>query len=57
MIQSNPFKWFKTSPELIRLAVMLYVRFPPFCDIRCCLAKGIDGLIPLENSRLIEGAC
>lgn len=44
MIQSNPFKWFKTSPELIRLAVMLYVRFPPFCDIRCCLAKGINGL-------------
>jgi putative transposase len=28
MIQANPFKWFKTSPEIIRLAVMLYVRFP-----------------------------
>jgi putative transposase len=28
MIQSSPFKWFKTSPESIRLAVMLYVRFP-----------------------------
>ena len=24
----NPFKYFKTSPEVIRLAVMLYVRFP-----------------------------
>ena len=24
----NPFKCFKTSPEVIRLAVMLYVRFP-----------------------------
>jgi putative transposase len=28
MTQPNPFKWFKTSPEIIRLAVMLYVRFP-----------------------------
>ena len=24
----NPFKYFKTSPEIIRLAVMLYIRFP-----------------------------
>ncbi len=25
---SNPFCYFKTSPEIIRLAVMVYVRFP-----------------------------
>ena len=24
----NPFKYFKTSPDIIRLAVMMYVRFP-----------------------------
>ena len=24
----NPFRYFKTSPEIIRLAVMLYVSFP-----------------------------
>ena len=24
----NPFRYFKTSPEIIRLSVMLYVRFP-----------------------------
>ena len=24
----TPFKYFKTSPEIIRLAVMMYVRFP-----------------------------
>jgi putative transposase len=24
-----PFRHFKTSPETIRLAVMLYIRFPP----------------------------
>ncbi|MEP2261884.1 MAG: IS6 family transposase, partial [Paracoccaceae bacterium] len=28
MTKSNPFRYFKTSPEIIRLAVMLYVRFP-----------------------------
>jgi putative transposase len=28
MIQRSPFRYFKTSPEIIRLAVMLYVRFP-----------------------------
>ena len=28
MPKPSPFKWFKTSPEIIRLAVMLYVRFP-----------------------------
>ncbi len=26
--QPSPFRYFKTSPEVIRLAVMLYVRFP-----------------------------
>ena len=24
----NPFRYFKTSPEIIQLAVMMYVRFP-----------------------------
>ena len=24
----NPFKYFKASPEIIRLAVMMYIRFP-----------------------------
>jgi len=28
MAKRSPFKYFKTSPEIIRLAVMLYVRFP-----------------------------
>jgi transposase-like protein len=28
MTQASPFKWFKTSPEIIDLAVMMYVRFP-----------------------------
>ena len=25
---SNPFRYFKTSPEIIRLAVMMYIRYP-----------------------------
>ncbi len=28
MINKNPFKYFKTSPEIIKLAIWLYVRFP-----------------------------
>jgi len=28
MTTQNPFKYFKTSPKIIRLAVMYYVRHP-----------------------------
>ena len=28
MTQGSPFQYFKTSPEIIRLTVMLYVRYP-----------------------------
>ena len=28
MTKRNPFRYFRTSPEIIRLAVMMYVRFP-----------------------------
>ena len=28
MTYANPFRYFRTSPEIIRLAVMMYVRFP-----------------------------
>jgi len=28
MTQHSPFRYFKTSPEIIRLAVMMYIRFP-----------------------------
>lgn len=28
MTRRSPFRYFKTSPEIIRLAVMLYIRFP-----------------------------
>jgi putative transposase len=28
MTKRSPFRYFQTSPEIIRLAVMMYVRFP-----------------------------
>jgi putative transposase len=28
MTENSPFERFKTSPEIIRLVVMMYVRFP-----------------------------
>lgn len=28
MSKKNPFRYFKTSPEVTRMAVMLYIRYP-----------------------------
>lgn len=28
MSHQNPFKYYKTSPEIIKLAVMYYIRYP-----------------------------
>lgn len=28
MTRCSPFRYFKTNPDIIRLAVMLYIRFP-----------------------------
>ncbi len=59
MTKREPFKGFHSSPEIIRLAVMLYVRFPPslritdgssavptsqFPNRRRSLAAWLDGL-------------
>lgn len=30
MTQRSLFRYFKTSPEIVRLAVMLYFRFPQY---------------------------
>lgn len=44
MTKRSPFKYFKTCPEIIRLAVMLYVRFPlSLCNVEDLLhERGID---------------
>jgi len=44
MTTENPFKYFKTSPEIIRLAVMYYVRYPlSFRQVEDILhERGID---------------
>ena len=44
MTKRSPFRYFKTSPEVIRLAVMLYVRFPlPLRNVEdLLLERGID---------------
>ena len=41
---SNPFRQFKMSPEIIRLAVMLYVRFP--LSLRKALPEEIQTFCP-----------
>ena len=44
MTTQNPFKYFKTSPKIIRLAVMYYVRYPlSFRQVEDILhERGID---------------
>jgi len=44
MTTENPFKFFKTSPKIIRLAVMYYVRYPlSFRQVEDILhERGID---------------
>lgn len=40
----NPFRYFHSSPEIIRLAVLLYVRFPPSLRkvVDLLFERGID---------------
>jgi putative transposase len=44
MTKRSPFRYFKTSPEIIRLAVMMYVRCPlSFRNVEdLLLERGID---------------
>ena len=44
MNKCSPFRCFRTSPEIIRLAVMMYVRFPvPLRNVEDLLhERGID---------------
>jgi putative transposase len=44
MTKRSPFRYFKTSPEIIRLAVMLYIRFPlSLCNVEDLLhERGIE---------------
>jgi len=44
MTTSSPFKYFKTSPEIIRLAVMYYIRYPlSFRQVESILhERGVD---------------
>ena len=44
MTAHNPFKYFKTSPEIIRLAVMYYIRYPlSFRQVKDILhERGVD---------------
>jgi putative transposase len=57
MVNKNPFKYFKTSPEIIRLAVMFYVLYPlSYRQVEDILhERGID--ICHETVRFWVGFC
>ena len=51
----NPFRYFNSSPEIIRLAVMMYVRFPlSLRQVEDLLSeRGID-ILPRDRAVLVE---
>jgi hypothetical protein len=51
MTKPGPFRCFKTSPEIIRLAAMLYVRFPLSLRNRAAALtewRGIRGSVAVQ---------
>ena len=50
MSKRSPFKYFKTSPEITRLAVMMYVYFWRIAAHRMSDRLVRSGLIPLKKS-------
>ena len=58
MTDHSPFRYFKTSPEIIRLAVMMYVRFPlSLRNVEDLLhERGIDISYETSGNRLRETA-
>jgi transposase-like protein len=47
MTKHSPIRYFKASPEIIRLAVMMYVRFP----------LSLGNVEDLMHERDIDGTC
>jgi hypothetical protein len=45
MAKRSPFRYFKTNPEIIRLAVMMYIRFP-------LLLRNVEDLLHERGSTL-----
>ena len=41
---SNPFRYFNSSPEIIRLAVLMYVKYP-------LSLRNVEDLLPLRSER------
>ncbi len=44
----NPFRYFNSSPEVIRLAVMMYIRYP-------LLLRQVEGLLHERGKAIDKG--
>ncbi|MDB2323797.1 hypothetical protein N9V38_03790, partial [Planktomarina temperata] len=54
MTKHSPFRYFKTSPEIIRLAVMLYVRFSiryPSQNPKKCVCASVAHVLSVTLSQ------
>ena len=55
MKNHNPFRYFKTSPEIIGLALMIYVRFPlSFRNVEDLLHERGIGICHKYSALLVE---
>ncbi|MDX3899303.1 MAG: hypothetical protein QHC40_02110 [Sphingobium sp.] len=53
----NPFRYFNSSPEVIRLAVMMYVRYPlSLRNVEGLLFERGIGPPPIDTARLLPNA-
>ena len=58
MSRRSPFRYFKTSPEIIRLAVMMYVRFPlSLRNVEDLLHERGIGFCHLWTAPVLQGFC
>ena len=53
----NPFRYFKTPPEIIRLVVMMYVRFPLHGILRTGYDEGVPKSRHSPKGQNIRTAC
>jgi hypothetical protein len=51
----NPFRYFNSSPEVIRLTVLMYVRYPPVAAAgRGSAVRAGDRYLPRDGAVLVE---
>ena len=51
---TDPFRWFHSSPEVIRLVVMMYARYSPKAKPASMAGRAGDGLAPMTDPETVR---